>query len=216
VYGSPLGGGVSQVKETLLYCSFCGKSQHEVAKLIAGPSVCICDECVELCGDIILEEKKQGSGGEAPPSVEAGAADAPPPPRLAFLFCPTGKPYDRIFGDVIRPAVEAAGFTVERANEVFGARPGFEDLWNRISSATIVVADVTGSDPGVMYELGMAHAVGVPAMLIAQRTDAIPFYDKDRCVIYSDTPRGHLKLADQIKKTLDSVPPRFGYPPPRQ
>ena len=44
-----------------LYCSFCGKSQHEVRKLIAGPTVFICDECVELCMDIIREETK-GSG----------------------------------------------------------------------------------------------------------------------------------------------------------
>ncbi len=44
----------------LLYCSFCGKSQHEVRKLIAGPSVFICDECVELCNDIISEEVSEG------------------------------------------------------------------------------------------------------------------------------------------------------------
>ena len=43
-------------EEKLLYCSFCGKSQHEVKKLIAGPSVFICDECVDLCNDIIKEE----------------------------------------------------------------------------------------------------------------------------------------------------------------
>ncbi|BDY06097.1 MULTISPECIES: ATP-dependent protease ATP-binding subunit ClpX [unclassified Ferrimonas] len=43
----------------LLYCSFCGKSQHEVRKLIAGPSVYICDECVDLCNDIIREEVKE-------------------------------------------------------------------------------------------------------------------------------------------------------------
>ncbi|MDH3280520.1 MAG: ATP-dependent Clp protease ATP-binding subunit ClpX [Gammaproteobacteria bacterium] len=47
--------------EKLLYCSFCGKSQHEVRKLIAGPSVFICDECVELCNDIIREEVQEGS-----------------------------------------------------------------------------------------------------------------------------------------------------------
>jgi ATP-dependent Clp protease ATP-binding subunit ClpX len=46
----------------LLYCSFCGKSQHEVRKLIAGPSVFICDECVELCNDIIREEMQDGIG----------------------------------------------------------------------------------------------------------------------------------------------------------
>src|SRR5215510_10348989 len=49
--------GSSDSKNTL-YCSFCGKSQHEVRKLIAGPTVFICDECVELCMDIIREENK--------------------------------------------------------------------------------------------------------------------------------------------------------------
>ena len=56
--------------DRLLYCSFCGKSQHEVRKLIAGPSVFICDECVELCNDIIREEiqdKAAGTGGSKLP-----------------------------------------------------------------------------------------------------------------------------------------------------
>ncbi len=48
----------------VLYCSFCGKSQHEVRKLIAGPSVYICDECVELCNDIIREELEEASLSE--------------------------------------------------------------------------------------------------------------------------------------------------------
>ena len=48
----------------ILYCSFCGKSQHEVRKLIAGPSVYICDECVELCNDIIREELDEVSAGD--------------------------------------------------------------------------------------------------------------------------------------------------------
>ena len=53
----------------LLYCSFCGKSQHEVRKLIAGPSVFVCDECVELCNDIIreeIQEKSTVSGAKLP------------------------------------------------------------------------------------------------------------------------------------------------------
>ena len=49
----------------LLYCSFCGKSQNEVKKLIAGPSVFICDECVDLCNDIIREEIQEAKGGES-------------------------------------------------------------------------------------------------------------------------------------------------------
>ncbi len=57
--------------DRLLYCSFCGKSQHEVRKLIAGPSVFICDECVDLCNDIIreeIQEKSTGSTGTKLPS----------------------------------------------------------------------------------------------------------------------------------------------------
>ena len=50
--------------DKLLYCSFCGKSQHEVKKLIAGPSVFVCDECVDLCNDIIREELLETSPGK--------------------------------------------------------------------------------------------------------------------------------------------------------
>ncbi len=60
----------------LLYCSFCGKSQHEVRKLIAGPSVFVCDECVELCNDIIreeLDERAEHSGDKLPKPHEVKA-----------------------------------------------------------------------------------------------------------------------------------------------
>lgn len=50
--------------DKLLYCSFCGKSQHEVRKLIAGPSVFVCDECIALCNDIIREETQSSIGGD--------------------------------------------------------------------------------------------------------------------------------------------------------
>jgi ATP-dependent Clp protease ATP-binding subunit ClpX len=63
-----------QETKNTLYCSFCGKSQHEVRKLIAGPTVFICDECVELCLDIIREEnksllKKSGEGVPSPKEI---------------------------------------------------------------------------------------------------------------------------------------------------
>jgi ATP-dependent Clp protease ATP-binding subunit ClpX len=63
--------------EKLLYCSFCGKSQHEVRKLIAGPSVFVCDECVELCNDIIREEVQEEKN-------EAGAKRKFPTPREIY------------------------------------------------------------------------------------------------------------------------------------
>ena len=70
--------GTGDSKNTL-YCSFCGKSQHEVRKLIAGPTVFICDECVELCMDIIREESKttvvQAGEGIASPADICGVLD---------------------------------------------------------------------------------------------------------------------------------------------
>ncbi len=67
--GGTSGSGGGDSKNTL-YCSFCGKSQHEVRKLIAGPTVFICDECVELCMDIIREENKSSmvKSGEGIPT----------------------------------------------------------------------------------------------------------------------------------------------------
>ncbi|MEC5207686.1 MULTISPECIES: ATP-dependent Clp protease ATP-binding subunit ClpX [Vogesella] len=63
--------------DKLLYCSFCGKSQHEVQRLIAGPQVYICNECVDLCGDIIREETEAKIGDKA----ESGAPPALPTPQ---------------------------------------------------------------------------------------------------------------------------------------
>ena len=67
--------------EKLLYCSFCGKSQHEVKKLIAGPSVFICDECIELCNDIIRDEVPAAVGGG-----KAQRSDLPTPGEIKALL----------------------------------------------------------------------------------------------------------------------------------
>ncbi|MFT7774584.1 ATP-dependent Clp protease ATP-binding subunit ClpX [Roseateles sp.] len=63
--------------EKVLYCSFCGKSQHEVKKLIAGPSVFICDECIELCNDIVRDEIPAPA-----PAARAGKSDLPVPSEI--------------------------------------------------------------------------------------------------------------------------------------
>jgi len=66
--------------EKLLYCSFCGKSQHEVRKLIAGPSVFICDECIDLCNDIIREEASTETG------QKAAKSDLPSPHEICEIL----------------------------------------------------------------------------------------------------------------------------------
>ncbi|WP_374327523.1 ATP-dependent Clp protease ATP-binding subunit ClpX [Azonexus sp.] len=66
-------------QEKLLYCSFCGKSQHEVKKLIAGPSVFICDECIALCNDIVRDELPEES-------AKAGRSDLPTPREISAIL----------------------------------------------------------------------------------------------------------------------------------
>ena len=66
--------------EKTLYCSFCGKSQHEVKKLIAGPSVFICDECIDLCNEIIRDELPAGD------LAREGRSDLPTPVEILSLI----------------------------------------------------------------------------------------------------------------------------------
>ena len=66
--------------EKLLYCSFCGKSQHEVKKLIAGPSVFICDECIDLCNDIIRDEISNEQAGKS------SRGDLPSPKEICEIL----------------------------------------------------------------------------------------------------------------------------------
>ena len=78
-------------KGDTLRCSFCGKSQEEVRKLIAGPQVYVCDECVELCNEIMMEEWNEERKREAKPSQKLAcslpiwprASTAQPPPQCS-------------------------------------------------------------------------------------------------------------------------------------
>ena len=76
--------------DKLLYCSFCGKSQHEVKKLIAGPSVFVCDECVDLCNDIIREELLEVSPEEEQEHLPTPREITEDSSRLLCYFCRMG------------------------------------------------------------------------------------------------------------------------------
>jgi len=67
-----MNAGKPKITTSTLFCSFCGKSQHDVKKLIAGPAVFVCDECVALCTKIIADtpDKPEGAGAGEPPKME--------------------------------------------------------------------------------------------------------------------------------------------------
>src|SRR5438874_1931812 len=108
----------------LLYCSFCGKSQHEVRKLIAGPSVFVCDECVELCNDIIREELED--------RAERARDKLPKPHEIKKVldFVGLGELVARAFGAVLELLTDdvVAQLDAFVAHEHRGAGDQFADL----------------------------------------------------------------------------------------
>ena len=117
--------GRSGDSNKILYCSFCGKSQHEVRKLIAGPSVFICDECVELCNDIIreeLEEKAQSARSSLPKPREILTLRQ----RLNEILAKhTGQPIETIARDTERDNFKSAQASKEYGlvDQVLERRP---------------------------------------------------------------------------------------------
>jgi len=75
----------------------------------------------------------------------------------------------------VRPSLNKIGLNVERGDEIFGTQPIIEDIWESINSSEFIVADVTGKNPNVMYEIGMAHTVGKAVVIMTQNIDDVPF-----------------------------------------
>lgn len=212
-----------------LSCSFCGKYQKEVYLLISAPEAYICEACVDICIAMVTERTQidNTSVTKYLPSIskiseistnkdidlsELGLAPRfnrrrfTKKQKYCFYLCPFEEPFNTIYSDHVKPAIESSGFTVERADEIFGTQPIIEDIWDGINSSEIVIADVTNRNPNVMYEIGMAHTVGKPVVIMTQNIDDVPFDLKHhRCIMYSYTPKGCATLEEKISGTLRFV-----------
>ncbi len=131
----------------------------------------------------------------------------PSGPPLLFVVMP----FDPKLGlkpvfQVISGVGAARGLEVQRGDDVYSADVVMDNVWSSIYRARLVVADCTGRNTNVFYEIGLAHAAGRPVILLTQSIDDIPFDLRHRRALpYSTTPEGLTKLTQELGKTLDTV-----------
>lgn len=92
-----------------------------------------------------------------------------------FVMMPFGQWPDLYYKDIYIPAVKSAGFEPVRADELFHTGSVVEQIWEQIEKARVLVADLSGKNPNVFYELGLAHAAKKPVVFTSNNVDDVPF-----------------------------------------
>jgi ATP-dependent Clp protease ATP-binding subunit ClpX len=138
--------------EKVLYCSFCGKSQHEVKKLIAGPSVFICDECIELCNDIIRDEVPAEGA-----AARNAKSDLPTPGEIKNILD------SYVIGqDAAKRTLSVAVYNHYKRLKHMGAGTGKEDV--ELSKSNILLIGPTGSGKTLLAQT-LARLLNVPFVI---------------------------------------------------
>ncbi|MCK4430865.1 MAG: hypothetical protein KAW19_06135 [Candidatus Aminicenantes bacterium] len=127
--------------------------------------------------------------------------------KKAFVLMPFRLPFNSYYPAIFKPALEAAGYTVTRADDLFTPRPIMLDIQKSILEADLLLCEMSDRNPNVFYELGLAHAIGKPAILISRKEDDIPFDLRHlRVILYDYTEAGwESKLRDNIKAAAQAV-----------
>jgi hypothetical protein len=125
-----------------------------------------------------------------------------------FVLMPFNDDMLPVYEDHIKPTCASMGVTVRRADDFFSAHSVVEDIWKGIVSAHSIVADCTGRNPNVFYEIGLAHTLGKPTILLTQREKDIPFDLRHlRYISYKPTLGGMKEFEAKFKETVRSVLP---------
>jgi len=136
----------------------------------------------------------------------------PPPqantPRECFVLMPYGKPWYQHVYDSIAKAARLARYTCTVAKDVASTGGIMRQVWDAIRKADAVVADLTDTNGNVLYETGMAHALGKDVVLITQDVNALPFDLRAlRCVPYQQAALPALER--ELQLLLESIPRRY-------
>ena len=118
---------------------------------------------------------------------------------------PLHDPFTSIFEEQIKPAAQKNGLKAVKADDISSNKPVMEDVWRYLNQARIVVADLSGSNPNVFYELGVAHTLGKEVIMIAQHLTVVPFDVGHIRFIEYEYPSGKEQLAYKLRETIQQV-----------
>ncbi len=125
---------------------------------------------------------------------------------LCFVLMPFDARFDEIWQDVILKVCEEHSLKCIRADNIYGPGSIIQDIWAKITSARVLIAELTGKNPNVFYELGLAHAQQKDVILLSQTLDDVPFDLRHlRVIVYGTTPRQVKKLHEDISANLVAV-----------
>jgi hypothetical protein len=117
-----------------------------------------------------------------------------------FILMPFGDWFDRYFKEIYVPATKDAGFEPLRADGLFNVGAVMEQVWTQIRKAKVLLADLTGKNPNVFYELGLAHAARKPVVFVAGDIEDVPFDVRHlRVVVYDIREPG---WADRLRRDI--------------
>ena len=124
-----------------------------------------------------------------------------------FVISPFGEPFDEYYEKIYKPAITKADLKPIRADEVYGTNAIIEDIFEQIVNAKLVICEATGKNPNVNYELGVAHALQKPAIIITQSIHDVPFdYRHLRVITYDQSKVNWAEmLQSAVAKTILSV-----------
>jgi len=130
------------------------------------------------------------------------------PTDSCFVMMPFAPPLGDYYTKIYEPAIKKAGLNAVRAdNDIFGTGKIVDQIWNGITSAKILIAELTTRNPNVYYELGLAHALKKPVVLVSSNEEDVPFDLQHIRVIYYDIydPFWGIKLIDKVAENILSA-----------
>ena len=122
-----------------------------------------------------------------------------------FMLMPFREDLTEIYENYIKIPLEQEGHIVKRADDIFKSSPIMEDVIHQIKISDVIIADLSGKNPNVFYELGRAHEANKFVIQISQQ-DHLPFDTRHiRTILYSDDPEGYKCLTDNLKKYVKTI-----------